>query len=71
MFKNILRRTIKAFRKKEIIPVVKTVFQKDLMKNKVVLITGGTGGIGYSAAKAFLENFFWGGGKSYFVRDKY
>ena len=61
MFKNILRRTIKAFRKKEIIPVVKTVFQKDLMKNKVVLITGGTGGIGYSAAKAFLEN--WGGVK--------
>lgn len=47
-----IKRTVKFLRKKEIIPIVQTVFSEKLIEGKTVLITGGSGGIGFAIAKA-------------------
>jgi len=50
LYKNIKR----SFKK--IVPVYIPVFNSDLLQNRFALITGGTKGIGFEIAKAFINN---------------
>ena len=50
-FKKIMNKIIK----KEIIPVYKPLNCNNLLKEKIVMITGGTGGIGSAIAKNVIN----------------
>lgn len=52
---NILRKITKKIRKKEIIPIIQVKDKEEILKDKVVLITGGSGGIGLAIAKKFVD----------------
>lgn len=54
------KRILKTVKQKELIPIVEAVPSKELLDKKTVLITGGTGGIGFAIAKALVSN---GGGR--------
>lgn len=60
-FKNLLRKLVKRYLGIEtrIIPIIQPIGFSDLLKNKVVLITGGSGGIG----KVIAEKVILCGGK--------
>lgn len=51
------KKIVKSLRKKELIPIIKSVPSNSFLNNKTVLITGGTGGIGFAVAELFV----WGG----------
>ncbi len=54
-FKWIIKKIKRRFIKKEIIPIVKTVRSENFLENRVALITGGNGGIGFAIAKKFID----------------
>lgn len=48
------KKIVKSLRKKELIPIVKSVPSNNPLNNKAVLITGGTGGIGFAVAESLV-----------------
>lgn len=45
-----------SLKKKDVVPVIDIKREKDILKDKVVLIAGGTGGIGFAIAQACLQS---------------
>ncbi len=59
MILKLARKIVKSLRKKEIISVPKLVDSRQMLKDKVFCVLGGTGGIGFSIAQSVLQ---FGGG---------
>lgn len=55
ILKNIIKRVIAFRRRKEIIAIPQLIEDRNLLKNKVAFISGGSGGIGFAIAKTLLE----------------
>lgn len=51
-----IRKVINIFKSEKLVPVVQTVPNSDLLKDRIAIITGGSGGIGMAVAKKFLES---------------
>lgn len=54
--KSLAKGAINAFKQKVFVPIPQSIDSSSMLKNKVAFITGGSGGIGFAIAKAFVEN---------------
>lgn len=55
-FKSLIKSASRIFKEKNVVPVYKVKNEKELLKNKIALISGGSGGIGFAIAQCFIEN---------------
>lgn len=53
--KSKIKNTIRLFKAKEMVPIYQPIDGQHLLEEKTALITGGSGGIGFAIAKAFLQ----------------
>ena len=55
LFKKIARKIKSKFTHREILPILVPKYETELLNNKIVMITGGNGGIGFAIAKGAIK----------------
>lgn len=56
LFTTLLKKTVGVFKEEKLLPVYKPIDKNQILKDKVVLITGGTGGIGFAIAETAIAS---------------
>lgn len=55
MIKKTIKKMVRLFKAKEMVPIYQPINGQKLLAGKTALITGGSGGIGFAVAKAFMQ----------------
>ena len=56
MVLRLIRKIVRLFKEEKLLPVYKTIDKDHILRDKIVLITGGTGGIGYAIAETAIAS---------------